>query len=38
MFLLKDTSDASQARTHTPLVSSQAHYHWATALPLIGLY
>ena len=26
-------SDASKARTHCPSVSSQALYHWATALP-----
>ena len=25
-------SDVSEARTHGPLVSSQALYHWATAL------
>ena len=33
MFLLKDTSDAGEARTWGPTVSSQALYHWATALP-----
>ena len=27
-------SDASDARTHGPSVSSQALYHWATALPI----
>ena len=27
-------SDASEARTRGPSVSSQALYHWATALPL----
>ena len=26
-------SDAGEARTHGPSVSSQALYHWATALP-----
>ena len=26
-------SDAGEARTRSPLVSSQALYHWATALP-----
>ena len=26
-------SDASEARTRGPSVSSQALYHWATALP-----
>ena len=25
-------SDAGEARTRGPSVSSQAHYHWATAL------
>ena len=27
-------SDASEARTHSPSVSGQALYHWATVLPL----
>ena len=27
-------SDASEARTRGPSVSSQALYHWATALPI----
>ena len=33
-------SDAGEAPTHSPLVSSQALYHWATALPtqLISLF
>ena len=36
MFLLKDThSDAGEARTRGPSVSSQALYHWATALPRV---
>ena len=36
MFLLKDTTQwRREARTHGPLVSSQALYHWATALPII---
>ena len=26
-------SDAGEARTRSPLVLSQALYHWATALP-----
>ena len=26
-------SDAGEARTRDPLISSQALYHWATALP-----
>ena len=26
-------SDAGEAQTRNPLVSSQALYHWATALP-----
>ena len=26
-------SDASEARTRSPTVSSQALYHWATTLP-----
>ena len=26
-------SDAGEAQTHGPLVSSQALYHWATSLP-----
>ena len=25
--------DAGEARNRSPSVSSQAHYHWATALP-----
>ena len=29
-------SDAGEARTHGPSVSSQALYHWATALPSTG--
>ena len=34
MFLLKDKhSDAGEAQTRGPSVSSQALYHWATALP-----
>ena len=28
-------SDAGEARTRGPSVSSQALYHWATALPYI---
>ena len=28
-------SDAGETRTRGPLVSSQALYHWATALPYI---
>ena len=32
-------SDASEARTRGPSVSSQALYHWATALPrFVGMY
>ena len=31
-------SDASEARTRGPSVSSQALYHWATALPNLGRY
>ena len=34
-------SDAGEARTRYPSVSSQALYHWATALPkkkLVGIY
>ena len=27
-------NDASEARTRCPSVSSQALYHWATALPI----
>ena len=27
-------SDTGKARTHGPSVSSQALYHWATALPI----
>ena len=35
MFLLKDTTqDAGEAWTRGPSVSSQALYHWATALPV----
>ena len=30
-------SDAGEARTRHPSVSSQALYHWATALPSIEL-
>ena len=30
-------SDAGEARTRGPSVSSQALYHWATALPEYGL-
>ena len=30
-------SDAGEARTRGPSVSSQALYHWATALPHISL-
>ena len=30
-------SDAGEARTRGPLVSSQALYHWATALPKFNL-
>ena len=28
-------SDAGETRTHGPSVSSQALYHWATALPIV---
>ena len=28
-------SDAGEARTRGPSVSSQALYHWATALPML---
>ena len=28
-------SDAGEARTHGPSVSSQALYHWATVLPML---
>ena len=28
-------SDAGEARTRDPSVSSQALYHWATALPMV---
>ena len=28
-------SDAGEARTRYPSVSSQALYHWATALPIL---
>ena len=31
-------SDAGEARTQGPSVSSQALYHWATALPHIALH
>ena len=31
-------SDAGEAQTHGPLVSSQALYYWATALPFICKY
>ena len=31
-------SDTGQARTRGPSVSSQALYHWATALPRKGWY
>ena len=31
-------SDAGEAWTHCPSVSSQALYHWATALPLFKLF
>ena len=32
-------SDAGEARTRGPSVSSQALYHWATALPdLYGMF
>ena len=31
-------SDAGEARTRGPSVSSQALYHWATALPKVGLH
>ena len=31
-------SDAGEARTRCPLVSSQALYHWATALPKTAEY
>ena len=40
MFLLKDTaqhSDTGDARTRGPSVSSQALYHWATAVPVIAI-
>ena len=38
MFLLKDPqrSDADETRTRGPSVSSQALYHWATALRTLG--
>ena len=32
------SSDAREARTNSPFVSSQALYHWATALPLYPLF
>ena len=28
-------NDASEARTRSPSVSSQALYHWGTALPIV---
>ena len=31
------SSDAGEARTRGPSVSSQALYHWATALPRVVL-
>ena len=31
-------SDAGEARTRGPSVSSQALYHWATALPILHVY
>ena len=31
-------SDAGEARTRGPSVSSQALYHWATALPNLKLW
>ena len=31
-------SDAGEARTRGPSVSSQALYHWATALPTLYVY
>ena len=31
-------SDPCEARTRSPSVSSQALYHWATALPFICMY
>ena len=31
-------SDAGEARTHDPSVSSKTLYHWATALPQVLLY
>ena len=30
-------SDTGEARARGPSVSSQAHYHWATALPACGV-
>ena len=36
MFLLKDTTQ--WRRSHGPLDSSQALYHWATALPMLRRY
>ena len=30
-------SDAGEARTRGPSVSSQALYHWATALPFVEI-
>ena len=29
-------SDAGEARTRGPSISSQALYHWATALPMLS--
>ena len=31
-------SDAGEARTRGPSVSSQTLYHWATALPFLHVY
>ena len=31
-------SDAGEVRTRGPLVSSQALYHWAIALPKYGFF
>ena len=31
-------SDAIEARTRGPLVSIQALYHWATALPILFVW
>ena len=35
---LRSLSDAGEARTHGPLVSSQALYHWATVLPFFFFF